>query len=288
MTVLFKRAYKLTIDNLLIEKLDLDFKITRSLQREPNTAEINVFNLSRDNRLAIEEKKIARVSFEAGFERSPGVPQEPGFADTSEIFAGDLRTAHTTREDADLITHVKTGDGEKRHRKARIRKSYSPGTSINKAIQDLVLAMGLGLGNLKSLGKVEFPDAGATFPNGTVVSGNVAAELDGLLRSAGLEYSIQNGAVQILTRRKPLAGRAIVLSAKSGLIGIPSISSDGIARARTLMIPGLFPGQLVLFDTERVTGFFRINKAEYTGDTTAVDWFVDMECEPDITVSLAA
>lgn len=259
------------------------------LKPDPNTAEINVKNLSRDNRQAVEEKKIARVSFEAGYERSPGVAQEPGFAETSLIFGGDLRTAHTTREgQTDLITHVNTGDGEKRHRRARINKSYAPGTSINKSIEDLVEAMGLGLGNLKSLGRVEFPNAGATFPNGTVVSGNVAAELSGLLRSAGLEYSIQNGAVQITTRRKALAGQAIVLNSNTGLIDTPSVASDGIARARMLMIPDIFPGRRVLFDTERVTGFFRINKAEYTGDTRSLDWFVDVECEPLINVSIAA
>ncbi|KKN75992.1 hypothetical protein LCGC14_0375490 [marine sediment metagenome] len=285
MAALFKRAYRLTIDNLLIEKLDLDFKITRSLKREPNTAEINVKNLSPDSRQAVEEKKIAAVTFEAGYERSPGTPEQEGFAETSLIFAGDLRTAHTTREEADLITHVKSGDGEKRHRQARTSKSYAPGTSIKKAIEDLVTAMGLGLGNLKALGKVEFPFAGAVFPNGTVVSGNVAAELDGLLRSAGLEYSIQNGAVQIVTRRRALSGEAIVLSPTTGLIDTPSVSSDGIARARTLMIADLFPGRTVRFETNRVTGFFRVNKAEYTGDTASIDWFVDIECEPLVSAA---
>lgn len=280
MPALFKRAYRLTIDRLLITDLDLDFKVTRSLQRDPNTAEINVKNLSEDHRRETEEKTTAAVNLAAGYERSPGTPEQGGFAETSLIFAGDLRTAHSTRDSADLITHLKTGDGEKKHRRSRIAKSYAPGTKIKQAIKDLVQAMGLGLGNLKALGNVEFPFAGATFPNGTVVSGNVAAELDGLLRSAGLEYSIQNNAVQILTRRRGLAGQAIALSEKTGLIDTPSVASDGIARARTLMIPDLFPGRTVSFDTTRVTGFFRVNKAEYTGDTVGKDWFVDIECEP--------
>ena len=285
MPALFKRAYRLTIEHLLIEKLDIDFKVTRSLKKDPNTAEINVRNLAENNRREVEEKKLAAVTLAAGYERSPGTPEQEGFAETSLIFAGDLRTAHTLREDADLVTKVSSGDGEKRHRKARIKKSYVPGTKIKQAIEDLVKAMGLGLGNLKALGNVEFPKAGAVFPNGTVVSGNVAAELEGLLRSAGLTYSIQNGAVQILTRRRALSGEAIVLSPTSGLIGTPSVASDGIARARTLMIPDIFPGRVVQFRTERVTGFFRINKAEYTGNTASIEWYIDTESEPLVSAA---
>lgn len=285
MPALFKRAYRLVIDKLLIEKLDIDFKVTRSLKKDPNTAEINVRNLAENNRREVEEKKIAAVTLAAGYERSPGTPEQEGFAETSLIFVGDLRTAHTLREDADLITKVSSGDGEKQNKQARINKSYAPGTSVNKIIEDLVRAMGLGLGNLKSLGKIRFPNAGDTFPNGTVVSGNVGLQLHLLLRSAGLEYSIQNGAIQILARRTPLRGQAVVLSPTSGLIGTPSVASDGIARARTLIIPDLFPGRTVQFRTERVTGFFRVNKAEYTGNTASIEWYTDIEAEPLVSAA---
>ena len=109
--------------------------------------------------------------------------------------------------------------------------------------------------------------------------------MTGLAQSAGLEWSIQNGNLQLLGRGAALAAKAIVLRADTGLIGVPSIDSEGVVRARSLIVPDLFPGRKVEILSQAVRGFFAIEKATYTGDTTAgaQEWYVDIEAKVPTT-----
>ena len=207
----------------------------------------------------------------------------------------------TIREGPDIITTIASGDGEKKNRNARIDRSYAPGTTIQQVVKDLAEAMGVGLGNLNRIGKVEFPKAGATFPTGTTLSGNVSDELTEILRSAGLEYSIQDEQLQILTRDQALKDEVVILAPDSGLVGTASVGSDRILRCTTLMIPDIFPGRRVRPETESVqgdvsaiqsrgsgrrhlenfSGIFRCQKCIYTGDTSAGErWTIEIEADP--------
>lgn len=296
---LFRRSYRLTLEDVAIENLDITFTVERTLKKQPNNASIQIFNLDPDRRQRIEERGVARVVLEAGYEVPDGTPRGQ-YADRSLIFAGDLREVYSRQEGADMVTTVESGDGEKKHRSARVHQSFAPGTQIKTVIKECAKAMGVGLGNLSALGQVEFPKVGAVFPCGTVLDGSAAEELDGLLRSAGLEYSIQNGVLQITTRRKELAGEAVVLGPGTGLVGSASISSDLTMKCQCLMIPDVFPGRKIKVLSEELfseilsiqsrgrdrrhlngfAGFFRVNKAQYTGDFAGNDWHINIEGEP--------
>jgi len=269
---LFKRTYRLVVDTLEITDLDVQFSVSRSLGATPNTCEISVFNLSENQRKAIDEYKV-NVNLLAGYG-----------GENTLIFSGNLRDTQSERTGPDIITKMATGDGELKRRVARVQKSFGPGTSIDAVLKACATAMGLGLGNLSALTKVEFIRGGAIFPMGTVLSGSAARELDEILRSCGLEYSIQNGAIQVLTRKQALTGTAVVLSNDTGLLTQPSVDSRGFATATCLMIPDLFPGRRVQFDTPDLQGFFRVNKADYSGDTRGDDWSVELFCEPLVPV----
>ncbi len=274
---LFKRAYRCTVDTVQISELDCSFKVVRDLKaKSPNTAEIEIRNLSEAHRRQMEQNKTVRVHLEAGYQKPDGAaPAE--FSTMSLIYAGDLRQVGTTWEGPTSITKISTGDGEAKHRKARVKRSYGPGTSIKKVIQDLAAALGVGAGNLSKLGAAEFAKVGAVFSGGTVTSGSAADELDRLLTSAGYEYSIQDGNLQILPRGQALAGKAVVLSAASGLIGSPHITSDGVLHGKCLMVPDVFPGRLIEMRSKGVVGFFRLSRCEYTGDMDGTEWGIEFE-----------
>lgn len=290
MTTLIDRRYRLRVNQTVVTELDIDFNVMRTLAKDPNTAEIHVKNLSEDTRASIEQRASSNVSLEAGYKDG-----------MSLIFNGDLRNANTVREGANIITTIQSGDGEKNNKKRRISKSYAPGTPIRQAISDLANALGVGLGNINRIPNVEFPRAGAVFPTGTVVDGNAADELELLLRSAGLEYSIQDGALQVVSRKQSLKGTAVVLSPSSGLLGGASVGSDGILKCRTLMIPDVFPGRKIQPKSievsedirniqsrgkgrkhlEGFSGVFRAHTCEYVGDTTSdSDWTIEIQAQP--------
>jgi hypothetical protein len=280
---LFGRSAALTVgigssQALRFTEVDFAFTIQKTLDRSPNTAEIRIFNLSQQSRTQIEETEIQQIQLEAGYQTEGGL---------STIFVGDKRKASSMRSGVDIITTIEGADGERAARQRRINRSFGPGTLLDSVIETVAGVMGgeggIGLGNLTELTRnsLDFEGNGAEFPEGTVVSGNAMDILRGLVTAAGAELSVQDQNFQILRRGQNLPEQAVVLRSDTGLIESPSVDSEGVVSARALLIPGIFPGRQVQLLSEFVSGFFRVQKATYTGDTSvgANEWFVDIEAK---------
>jgi hypothetical protein len=127
----------------------------------------------------------------------------------------------------------------------------------------------IGEGNLETIVKQLRERGVVPFGKGTLLFGNAARALDDFCRSADLEWSIQDGVLQILDRGKALESQAVLLSANTGLIGSPTVDHKGIVTFKALIQPDLVPGHKVAFDTRnfKVSQGYRIQECEYTGDT---------------------
>ena len=66
MTALFQRRVRLTIGTLQIEGLRTQFKVKKTLKKDPNECEISVFNLSSAHRAALQVQGTPFV-LEAGY-----------------------------------------------------------------------------------------------------------------------------------------------------------------------------------------------------------------------------
>jgi hypothetical protein len=274
-TDLFDRAAIVTVGTIQIDAtspfagLDVQFEVEKSDKREPNTAQIKIFNLNEDHQKELEELDGVPAKLEAGYRDN-----------ISTIFSGVLREASSIREGADDVTTISSGDGERNHRQARVNRSFAPGTPVRNVIRFVAQRTGVGLGNLEEqLTGIRLEDAGDVFKNGVTVSGNAFRELAILLKSTDRDFSVQDGVLQILRRNQALTGTAILLNANTGLIDSPSISSDGVVRARTLMIPDVFPGRKAQFDSRFVTGLHRIVRTKHLGDRAGNDWYIDIEAK---------
>lgn len=272
MTLLFKRAARIVIDviELVVDpadpgsSLDVAFSIERSLQPEPNTAEIQVWNLNPDHRSQLEELDRVAVTVEAGYEEQ-----------TALLFSGTVRTVFTTREGPDLITTLQSGDGEKEYQQSRVNLSIAAGTPNNSVLQQVTKALGVNEGNLSS---AVLPTA-PLFPQGGVLSGSASQIMTRITQSLGFEWSIQEGALQLLLANAPLAATATLLKSDTGLVGSPSVDSEGILTAQSLLIPEIFPGRLIVLESERLSGNYRVEKCNYSGDTAGSDWYIDLEAK---------
>jgi hypothetical protein len=103
--------------------------------------------------------------------------------------------------------------------------------------------------------------------------------LTALTRSAGLEWSIQDGNLQLLDRGKALAGTSLLLNSDTGLLDSPTVDNEGVLTAKMLMIPGVRCGGLVTIDAKRIKGTYRIEKATWSGDTSSTDWYVEINAK---------
>lgn len=250
------------------------FKVEKTVKPEPNTCEVSIYNLSAEQRAQIEELRPKKgvktgvpILIEAGY-------QETG---TSQIFLGDLRTVYSKREPADWVTTLETGDGEKASGTARINVSFGPKTLPATALRAIVKALGVGKGNSEKAVQALQRQGKVLFPHGVTLSGSAAFHMTNFCKSADLEWSIQDGALQILDRGKTLAGTAIRLSSRSGLVESPSIDQKGVLTCKMLMTPDVRPGSLLVLDALTVKGNYRVQKASYSGDTHGDDWTIEVE-----------
>jgi hypothetical protein len=263
---LFKREIRVIVDTLDITGLDVKAVIKSNLRPEPNTCDLQIINLNRDHRSQLEQKKSAVVQIEAGYENA-----------TSVLFVGNLRTSLSVEEGPDIITSLNSGDGERAIRSARINVSIHKDTKTIDVLQTIVRALGIEEGNLNdAVTLLQTSGIADIFSEGTVISGSASREMTNICRTAGLSWSVQKGKLQLLPLRTALAGLAIKLSGKTGLIDKPTVDTNGVLTARTLMIPDLIPGRKIVLESERLSGQYRVEECTYSLDTAGSDWYIEL------------
>lgn len=281
---LFNRQVKLTIarrvaedyktlvsDVIEITGLRVAFKVKKTGTKEPNTAEVTVTNLSADTRAALQTKGVKFV-IQAGYEN----------AGIGQLFIGDARTISHVRNGASWDTVIKSGDGERAFRFARVNEPFGAGSTIGAVVKKIGGALGLGLGNLDS----QMASMQGQYPNGYVAHGPASRELDKVLAAAGLEWSIQDE--QLLILRPDAVGSNLVpdLGPDSGLIGSPEYGAADKKggkpkmKVRSLLNAAIKPGSQVNLRSERHKGPVRVYEVEHTGDTHGAEWYTDFEARP--------
>lgn len=261
---LFRRAWRISVGTAGFDDFDCEFKIVRTLTAKPNTCELKLYNLSESTRGAITRGDLVRV--EAGY--TTGL---------TLLFSGDVKRATTKTEGTDSVTTVEAGDGENAVQRARVLRSFGPNATVETVVAALAEAAGVGVGNAReALREAGLGRASGTFPQGTVVDGSFADELTRVTASAGFEWSIQDGVLQLLQRGSALDRVAVVLSAETGLLEA-SKTKKGALEAKALLIPDLVPGRKVDVRSPNVRGVFRVTKAEYSGATRGDEWTASIE-----------
>lgn len=271
---LFGREAHLVIGTTDVTGMDFEFQVKRTLKPEPNTAQIRVYNLSESTRKSLEE------SFPGNKDAAPvPVKLEAGYTGAvSQIYYGDVRNCQTVIDGPDVITMLDTGDKENALRTQRCQVPLGPGTTPAQALQAIATALGVGLGTLASA-QAGLASKGLASLGRLRLSGYAATLLTDFCNSAQLEWSVQNGVLQILDIGGALQGTPVLLTPDTGLIESPARDNKGIVSATTLMIPDMRPGARVVFDAKYLGGFFRIIEVTTAGDTLGKDWFHHLRCE---------
>jgi hypothetical protein len=275
MALLRNRHIECTVNTTKLAGHRVAFSVEKTIKEEPNTCELQIWNLNSDQRSEFEELEPKK-------EAPRGIPVriEAGYEDQSSlIWIGDLRTVDSVKDGADWVTTFRSGDGEKAYQTARIGQSFGPRTSLPTALRAIADALGIGHGNLAKVA-LALKQTGATsvFTHGKVLSGSAAQAMTDFARSADLEWSIQDGALQLVDRGKALAGLAIRLTSDTGMIDSPTVDNKGVLTVTMLMIPDVRPGSLLVLDSQRIKGNYRIEKANWFGDTHGNEWFIQAEC----------
>ncbi len=288
----FGRSYRIGIGDVEVKMIDepvglrVTFDVERDKSRFPNTAELTIANLSEKTREHLETMAagrwagLSRKSQKALLKSRPDLLAEQGITvkieagwakDVQPVFLGALRECSSYREGATWITKAAMADGEKHLKLAMIYKSFPKGTPVASVLSSLADALKIGKGNvdriIPALGRQKF----SVLQGPLVLVGPVAEELDDICRSCGLEWSIQDGVLQVaeLGEAANVGGKSPNLSPSTGLIGTVDVDSDGIVSGACLLRPDLIPGRAFRIDCKKVTGNFRCLTSKHTGDSHA-------------------
>ena len=247
------------------------FRVVRTNKKEPNTTEITVYNLSPENRVKFQERELV-TTIEAGYA-----------GNTSQIFQGELTFSQNKLDGRDWITSIQAGDASKPFRTARINTSIKGPAKIGDVLQTAADALGINLGNVQDkVSNGSIRGVLTEFTNGIVMSGKAEVQFDKIVKSMGYSWSIQDGQLQLLEPTETIGQDAVLLTPGTGLVGTPEAGEKGFIKVRSLLQPDLLPGRKIQVQSKNddVSGFFRVEKVTFLGDTWGNDWYADVEAKP--------
>lgn len=273
-----------TGDGLDLSQLRIVFEVDKSESENPNTATIKVYNLADATARRI-QSEFTQIRLQAGYEENHGL-----------IFVGTIRQCFRGRENnTDTYLTLVAGDGDTAYNFAIVNSSLAAGASHVEQINSAVNAMagkGASLGYLADV-------AAAKLPRGKVMFGMARDYLRQSAESTGTSWNIQDGKVQLVNIAGLLPSQAVVLNSKSGLVGTPEQTSDGI-NVKCLINPMLRIAGRIKINEEDIAraqidvsskdsdankpvaiasdGIYRILKIKHNGDTRGQDWYSSIVC----------
>lgn len=278
-----------------LSALRIRFSTRKGDLQTPNSAEIRVYNLS-ENTVQQIQREFTRVMLQAGYEDNFGV-----------IFLGNIKQLRRGRENGtDTFLDIFAGDGDAAYNFATVNRTLAAGATNRDRIGACTAAMG-GYGVSEGI----IPETGGpTLPRGQVMYGMARSHMRRAAQSGDMSWSIQDGKVTMVPRNGYISSGAVVLTAKTGLIGTPEQTQDGI-RAQSLLNPQIQIGRRVKIDnksilqakkdmsytainmTPRVSndGFYRVLIADCEGDTHGTEWYTNITCialDDTVPASMAA
>ena len=271
-------------EGLDLSSLRIQFKIKKSDAQTPNTAEIRVYNLAPNTAKQIRDE-FKTVVLQAGYESNYGV-----------IFHGNIKQVRLGRENGtDSYIDIAAGDGDDAYNYAVVNATLAAGAKQSDQINAAAGAMssrGVSKGYIGETG-------GAALPRGKVMYGNARDYLRQSAQASETTWSVQDGKLQVVPLTSVLPNQAVLLTSKTGLVGTPEQTNDGI-KAKCLLNPMLKIGVRVKINEENVAlaklpdsskdatankpadiskdGIYRLLVVEHSGDTRGNDWYSELVC----------
>ena len=251
--------------------LHISFSIEKSDTESSNTGKIILWNLS-PAQLATLNLQDCEVILKAGY--GTVMPL---------AFVGNITNAITDLDGADTMTEIEAVDSRVALRDTYISVSYKGIVSTKKILMDVAEQMGVPVVFSQ---KAEF----VNLKNGFSYVGAARNALKKACSSNGLVWSLQNGVLQVKKPNEPISTRAFLLSAETGLIGIPkrltkasetSSKDNGnktVRAAQTgwqvryFMNAAINVNDYVRLESKVATGDFRVSKLTIDGDNIEGEW----------------
>lgn len=257
--------------------IHVKFSFEKADVESPNTGKVTIWNLNKAH-LAELEKQDCVVVVRAGYGDN-----------IAEAFSGTVTNASTTKEGADRMTEIELAANMVELRDTSFSLSYAEGTRTDVIYQEAAAQMGLPISiSPKAM------DTPTILASGFSFVGEAKNLLNRLTRMDGINWTIQDGVIQLSKENEPISLTCYELNAGTGLIGMPkrvnmsagSGSSKGGSETADsgsesaqlgwevtyLMNLAIGVNSYVHISSETVNGYFRVQKISIEGDNYEGDW----------------
>ena len=274
-------AKKSTPNLYVITEHQISFTIRKDNNKDPNQAEITIYNLSDDTVNYINKgiRNNLAVALAVGYEGQELIM----------IFKGTVQWVSDTFNNTDRRTVLHCLDGGINISEARTSRSYPKGTKVSKVVKDLVKDLGTTEGNIHV-------DTEKTLSSATAMCGNTSHYLESICKGIDHNVSIQDGSVYVTPRSQMSSARCAYISAETGLIGSPEPfhndikptqkvtksskkakkPTDGV-KFRCEMNGAILPEKNVWLKSHNYDGGFKVVSVVHTGDREGKDWTTEVE-----------
>lgn len=243
--------------------LHVSFSVEKSTAESPNTAKVQVWNLSPQN-LKILDSKDCILELKAGYDNSNAL-----------ILAGNIANVVTVPDGADRMTEIEVVDGMAELRDTNISVSFNGSVNCKTVYSHIAKAMGLPIVFAKDL-------SFTNMPNGFSFVGKGKTALQKAANACGHSWTIQNRVIQVTWPGRSVSARGFVLNSNTGLINRPkritlNTSSDTKQTVTGWEVEYLLNGaiginDIVKLESHEVNGYFLVHKVTMDGDNLEGDW----------------
>ncbi len=279
--VLFGRKYRVIVSDVNgvgidVSTLRCTFQIEKSLLETPNYAEIVLYNLSAQTENSI-IKEGAKVILEAGY-------QNPQYG---LIFSGDIVQPLRGKEDNTTYTlTLVSQDGDLFYNKGIINASFRAGQTQRDVLENIAKQST----NALEIGQLSDNLTPTALPRGKALFGLTRDYFRQIAKSEQAAFYINNNKIEFIKAMDLPTNEVIQLNGKSGLIGMPEQTEEGI-QATCLLNPLLDLNKMVAIDLSSIqrqkadrnselkniagAGIFKIIKIAHKGDTRGDEWYTE-------------
>ncbi len=265
-----------------LSQLQIRFTITSSTRQTPRTLEARIYNLSDETAQSIQDE-YTRVQVSAGYENGP----------FGLIFDGSICQLRRGRESAiDSYLDILAADGDEAYNNSTVATSLAAGWQPADVQNTLIGTMnGISLGNSPDLAQTQAP-------RGKVLYGMTRDHLRTFSEANGVEWNLEQGRINFVSKSGYIPGEAVVLSSATGLIGVPEQTIDGV-NVRALLNPNIKTGRILQIDNASIAstqfnrqigldvsrlpdldrdGMYKVYSLRHLGDTRGNAWYTEAIC----------
>lgn len=234
-------------NGLDLSQLEIQFSVTSACKQTPRKLEFRLYNVAPGTQARL-KSEFLQVALSAGYTNGP----------FGLIFGGLITQVHVGREDAcDSFVDVVAVDGDYAYNFSVVNVTLKAGSTA-KDERDALIASLKANASEQDMPKGSYKlGYCADLPSQQTIRAKTlyGCTTDHLRRFAaniGAQWRLEGGSIDFIPKLGIIPGDAVVLSSKTGMIGIPQLTPDGVV-VTCLLNPNIRTGRALKIDNTSIS-----------------------------------